>query len=152
MVAKGETLERASETGWEGQEESLRVLHLPLPGGVFSTQLQGFGQAEFGISHFPFKRGWNVGAGRFCSSWPGRGSLAHPLTAPPTPRGLGEGEAPRLACPTLTGHWAWRPVGKAFPGPSGPKACLCSPSLRPALLFGAEAPELSEGRHSPPQC
>lgn len=88
----------------------------------------------------------SVAAGLGGGAWP------IPSPPPPTPRGLGEGEAPRLACPTLTGHWAWRPVGKAFPGPSGPKACLCSPSLRPALLFGAEAPELSEGRHSPPQC
>lgn len=94
MVAKGETLERASEPGWEGQEESLSVLHLPLPGGVFSTQLQDFGQAEFGSSDFPFKRGWNVGAGRFCSSWPRRGSLADPLTTPPTPKGWGRGRPP----------------------------------------------------------
>lgn len=110
-------LERAPEPGWEGQEESLGI-HLASLAGVFSsTQLQGFGQAEFGSSNFPFKRGWNVGAGRFCSSWPGRESGAYSLTHPPlTPRGLGEEEAP-----TLTGRWAWMPVGKAFPGPPGLK-------------------------------
>lgn len=55
MVSKGETLERASEPGWEGQEGSFSV-HLPLPGGVFSsTQLQGFGQAEFGKVTSPLR-------------------------------------------------------------------------------------------------
>lgn len=105
MVAKGETLERASEPGWEGQKESFSVLHLPLSGGVFSTQLQGFGQAEFGSSDFPFKRGWNVGAGRFCSSWPGRGSLAHPLTTPPhNSQGTGGRGGPQACLPHT--NWA----------------------------------------------
>lgn len=70
---------------------------------------------------------------------------------PPTPRGLGEGEAPTLACPTLTGRWAWRPLGR-LPWPSRPEGCLSSPSSGPALLFAAEAPELSKGRYSSPQC
>lgn len=98
---------------WMGGPGRVSWYSSSLSGGVFSTQLQGFGQAEFGSSNFPFKRGWNVGAGRFYSSWPGRGSGAYSLThPPPTPRGLGEEEAP-----TLTGRWAWTPVGKAFPGP-----------------------------------
>ena len=75
-------------------------------GRVFFPQLLGFGQAEFGRSDFPFKRGWNVGEGRFCSSWPGRGSLADPLILPSNSQGTGEGEALTLACPAVTGHWA----------------------------------------------
>ena len=89
-------MEEASEPERASQEGSLGV-HPPLPDGVFFPQLLGFGQAEFGSSDFPFKRGWNVGAGWFCSSWPGRGSLADPLTPrppPPTPRGLGRGRPP----------------------------------------------------------
>lgn len=115
-----------------------------LRGGVFSsTQLEGFGQAEFGSSNFPFKRGWNVGDGRFCSSWPGRGSLADPLTAPHNSQGTGGGGGPHT-------NWALglEACGEGLPRPSRPEGSLSSNSLRPALLFGAEAPELNEGRHS----
>lgn len=142
-------LERAPEPGWEGQEESLGILHLASLAGVFSsTHLQGFGQAEFGSSNFPFKRRWNVGAGRFCSSWPGResgGLFPHPPT--PNSQGTGGGGGPHT-------NWALGldACGEGLPRPSRPKDSPSSASLRPALLLGAEAPKLSERRHSSSQC
>lgn len=111
-------LERAPEPGWEGQEESLGILHLASLAGVFSsTHLQGFGQAEFGIVTSPLRGdGMLEPEGSVAAGLGGRAG-AYSLTHPPlTPRGLGEEEAP-----TLTGRWAWTPVGKAFPGPPGLK-------------------------------
>lgn len=137
-------LERASEPGWEGRKSLLAFFIFAPWRGLLLTQLQGFGLAEFGSSNFPFKRGWNVGAGRFCSSWPGRGSLAYPLTPPPSnSQGTGGGGGPHT-------NWALglEACGEGLPQPSRPKGSLSSHSLRPALLFAAEAPELSEGRHS----
>ena len=98
MVTKGETLERASESGPEGQEGSLGV-HLPSWGGggwgVSSLpSCRALARRSLEAVASPLRGDGMLEPGRFCSSWPGRGSLADPLTTPQLPGDWGRGRPP----------------------------------------------------------
>lgn len=126
-------LERASQPEWEDLEESLGV-HLPFLAGSSPPSCGALDRLSLGARTSPLRRHGMLEPEGSVAAGLGGGARPSPHLPPPTPRGLGEEEAP-----TLTGRWAWRPVGKAFPGPSRPEGSLSGPSLRPALLSGAKA-------------
>lgn len=102
--------------GWEGQEEFLGVLHLPLAGGVFpSTPLQRSGQAEFG-STFPLRGDGMLEPEGSEAAGLGRGGLADPLEPPQLPGDWGRGRRPTLACRLINWALGLEAVGKAPPG------------------------------------
>lgn len=142
MVAKEETLEKASEPEREGQEGSLGVHPPPLTESsspscwaldrrsleAVTSPLRGDGMLEPDGS---------VAAGLGEGAWP-IPSLPAPPRPPQLPGDWGGG-GPHTSLPRSNWAMGLKACGEGLPGPSRPKGRLSSRSLRPTVLFRAEA-------------
>lgn len=145
-------MERASEPGWEDQEALLVFFIFLSLAGSSPSSCRALDRRSLEAGTSPLRRDGMLEPEGSVAAGLGGGAWPIPSPPPPNSQGTGGGGGPQTCQPHTNWALGLEACGEGLPGPSRPKGCLSSPSLRPALLFGAEAPELSEGRHSPSWC
>lgn len=99
MVAKGETLERASEPGWEGQEALLVFFIFLSLAGSSPSSCRALDRRSLEAGTSPLRRDGMLEPEGFVAAGLGGGAWPIPSPPPQLPRDWGRGRPPDLPAP-----------------------------------------------------